>query len=57
MRQRYDLSKELQDLHVDIALFSEIHLKPHERNLYQITIFIEPTATQAKKAELPLRLE
>jgi hypothetical protein len=31
MRQRYDLSKQLQDLHVDVALFSEAHLKPHER--------------------------
>jgi exonuclease III len=30
-RQPYDLSKELQDLHVDVALFSETHLKPHER--------------------------
>jgi endonuclease/exonuclease/phosphatase family metal-dependent hydrolase len=30
-RQRYELSKQLQDLHVDVALFSETHLKPHER--------------------------
>jgi hypothetical protein len=29
-RQRYELSKQLQDLHVDVALFSETHLKPHE---------------------------
>jgi exonuclease III len=28
-RQCYELSKQLQDLHVDVALFSEIHLKPH----------------------------
>jgi hypothetical protein len=27
-RQRYDLSKQLQDLHIDVALFSETHLKP-----------------------------
>jgi hypothetical protein len=33
MRQRYELSKQLQDLHVDVALFSETHLKPHERFL------------------------
>jgi hypothetical protein len=26
-------------------------------SLYQITTFIEPTATQAEKAELPLRLQ
>jgi hypothetical protein len=30
-RQRYELSKQLQDLHVDVAMFSETHLKPHER--------------------------
>jgi hypothetical protein len=41
-RQRYELSKELEDLHLDVALFSETHLKPHERffipnyHLYQI---------------------
>jgi hypothetical protein len=31
MRQRYELSKQLQDLHVNVAFFSETHLKPHER--------------------------
>ncbi|PNF29728.1 hypothetical protein B7P43_G12159 [Cryptotermes secundus] len=30
-RQRYELSKQLQALHVDVALFSETHLKSHER--------------------------
>jgi hypothetical protein len=30
-RQRYELSKQLQELHVDVALFSGIHLKSHER--------------------------
>jgi exonuclease III len=30
-RQRYELSKQLQDLHIDVVLFSETHLKPHER--------------------------
>jgi hypothetical protein len=30
-RRRYELSKQLQDLHMDVALLSEIHLKPHER--------------------------
>jgi hypothetical protein len=29
--QRYELSKQLQDLHIDAALFSETHLKPHQR--------------------------
>jgi hypothetical protein len=30
-KQRYELSKQLQDLQIDVALFSETHLKPHER--------------------------
>jgi hypothetical protein len=30
-RQRYELRKQLQDLHIDVALLSETHLKPHER--------------------------
>jgi hypothetical protein len=30
-RQRYELSKQLQDLHMDVALPSETHLKPYER--------------------------
>jgi hypothetical protein len=34
MKQRYELSKQLQDLHVDVVPFSEIHLKPHKRFLY-----------------------
>jgi hypothetical protein len=28
---RYELSKQLQDLHIDVALLSETHLKPHKR--------------------------
>jgi hypothetical protein len=32
MRQLYEFSKQLQDLHVDVALFSETHLNPHERS-------------------------
>jgi hypothetical protein len=30
-RRRYDLSKQLQDFHTDMALFSETHLRTHER--------------------------
>jgi hypothetical protein len=30
-RQRFELCRQLQDLHIDVALFSETHLKPHER--------------------------
>jgi hypothetical protein len=41
-RQRHEFNKQLQDLHIDVALFSETHLKPHKRlhtpnyNLYRI---------------------
>jgi hypothetical protein len=30
-RQRYELSKQLQDLHIDVALLSGTHIKHHER--------------------------
>jgi hypothetical protein len=30
-RRRYELGKQLQYLHIDVALLSETHLKPHER--------------------------
>jgi hypothetical protein len=30
-RRRYELSKQLQDLHIDVALLSETHLKQHSR--------------------------
>jgi hypothetical protein len=29
--QRYELRKQLQDLHIDVDLLSETHLTPHER--------------------------
>jgi hypothetical protein len=30
-RQHYELSKQLQDLHIGVAVLPETHLKPHER--------------------------
>jgi hypothetical protein len=30
-RQHHELCKQLQDLHIDLALFSETHIKPHGR--------------------------
>jgi exonuclease III len=30
-RRRYELSKQLQEQRINVALFSETHLKPHER--------------------------
>jgi hypothetical protein len=29
-RRHYELSKQLQNLYIDLALFSETHLEPHE---------------------------
>jgi hypothetical protein len=50
-RRRYELSKQLQDLRIDVALLSEIHLKPHERlfipNYY---LFFILTASREEKA-------
>jgi hypothetical protein len=31
LRQRCEFSKQLQHLHIDVALLSETYLKPHER--------------------------
>jgi hypothetical protein len=31
VRQRYELSKQLQEQRIYVALLSETHLKPHER--------------------------
>jgi hypothetical protein len=31
-RRRYELSKQLEELHIDVALPSETHLKSHERS-------------------------
>jgi hypothetical protein len=39
MRQRCGLSKQLQDLYIDVGLFSETHLKPHERFFTSICHF------------------
>jgi hypothetical protein len=53
-RQSYELSKQLQDLHVDVALFSETHLNFIRGSSLQI---IEQTATRTEKVELSLQLE
>jgi hypothetical protein len=54
--QRYELSKQLQDLHIDVALLSETHLKPHERFFFFFLIitFIVQTASREEKVEFPL---
>jgi hypothetical protein len=43
-RQCYELSKQLQDL-TDVALISEIHLKPRESPSFKIITFIGLTAS------------
>jgi exonuclease III len=48
-RQRYEFSKQLQDLHVDVALFSETHLKPHERFFIQNYHFYQPDRHPGRK--------
>ncbi|PNF33104.1 hypothetical protein B7P43_G15752 [Cryptotermes secundus] len=48
-RQRYELSKQLQDLRVDVALFSETHLKPHER--FFLPNFVQNRTISAVKRE------
>jgi hypothetical protein len=55
-RQLYELSNQLQDRHIDVALHSETHMKPHERFSSQIFMFTEPTAIRVQNAELPLQL-
>jgi hypothetical protein len=55
MKQRYELSKQVQELHVDLTLFSVTYLNFMKGSLFQITTFIGPNAIRAEKAELPLR--
>jgi hypothetical protein len=57
LKQRYELSKQLQDLHIDVAIFSETHLKPHERFSIQHYHFIKLIAIWEEKVELPLQYE
>jgi hypothetical protein len=56
-RQLYELSKQLQNQHTYMALFSETHLKPHERFFIPNYYFYRTDRYQGKKAELPLQLE
>jgi hypothetical protein len=57
LRQSHEVSKQLQDLHIDVALFSETNLKPHERFYIRISTCTEPIATREEKVELPLQSE
>jgi hypothetical protein len=56
-KQHSKLSKQLQDLHIDVALFSETHLKPHERFYIPNYHFYRIDANWEEKAELLLQSE
>jgi hypothetical protein len=56
-RQCYELSKQLQDLHIDVAFLSQTHLKPHESFFVLNYHFYQLTTSQKEKAELSLQLE
>jgi hypothetical protein len=53
--QRYEHSKQLQDLHIDVALQSETRFKPHERFFIPNCRFYGTGHFSGKKAELPLQ--
>jgi hypothetical protein len=55
LRQHYELSKQLQDLHVDVAVFSEMQLKPRERFFIPNYNFYQTDHLPEEKAELPLQ--
>jgi hypothetical protein len=49
MKQGYELSNQLQELHVDVALFSETHLKFHERSFISNYHFYRPNRHHGRK--------
>jgi hypothetical protein len=51
-RRCYELSKQLQDLHIDVALLSETHLKPQRGSLFQIITCIGLTASREENTFL-----
>jgi hypothetical protein len=53
--QRSELSKQLQDLHTDVALLSETHLKTQEWFFIPNYHFIVLTVSMEEKAEVPLQ--
>jgi hypothetical protein len=55
-RQRYQLSKQLRDLHVNVPCFQRYIWHLMWVSSFKISTFSEPTATRAEKAELPLQL-
>jgi endonuclease/exonuclease/phosphatase (EEP) superfamily protein YafD len=56
-RQRHELSKELQDLYIDVALLSETHLNAHERFFIPNYHIYRTDRFHAEKAELQLQVQ
>jgi hypothetical protein len=56
-RRRHELSKQLQVLHIDVALFQRHIWNPTRGFLFQITTSIKSTDTQQENVELLLQLE
>jgi hypothetical protein len=57
--QRHELTKQLQDLHIDVALWlcSQRHISdPMRGSLFQIITFIGLTASWGKKKEYPITM-
>jgi hypothetical protein len=60
-RQGYEISKQLQGLHINVALLSDTHLKPHERfftpnyHFYQTDRFPERNITMQTYAICAIR--
>jgi hypothetical protein len=44
--QRYELSTQLQEQRIGVALLPDTRQKPHESSILQITKFIGPTASR-----------
>jgi hypothetical protein len=49
MRQNREISKQLQDLHVDVELFSETYVKHHERSFISNYLFYRTDRHQSRK--------
>jgi hypothetical protein len=57
-RRPCELSRELQELSVDLAVLSEACLEIHKKvTFFQIITFIAPTTFRAEKAKLLLQLK
>jgi hypothetical protein len=48
-RRRCELSKQVQDLHIDLAVLLEIHLKSHERSFIPNYLFYRTDGFPGRK--------